>query len=192
MWFIVNNSCKEISKIDLNKTGKFIALIRKEKELTQWELAEKLNLSEKTISKWEQGVGFPDISLILPLLNLHFCLPGCCIWQELRPNVQGLLLDYGYILELIVWDTFFIDWVLFANVKRIRLPRTENMDKEYHQKWFHVKMCFPMIPVFFWPLVLLTLLLWFGFDKSALKLYGLLWWLINNFMDLEDEKTWNY
>lgn len=53
--------------MDLNKTGKFIALIRKEKELTQRELAEKLNLSEKTISKWERGVGFPDISLILPL-----------------------------------------------------------------------------------------------------------------------------
>lgn len=53
--------------MDLNKTGKFIALIRKEKGLTQRELAEKLNLSEKTISKWERGVGFPDISLILPL-----------------------------------------------------------------------------------------------------------------------------
>lgn len=53
--------------MELNKTGKFIALILKEKGLTQRELAEKLNLSEKTISKWERGVGFPDISLILPL-----------------------------------------------------------------------------------------------------------------------------
>lgn len=53
--------------MELNKTGKFIALIRKEKGLTQRELAEKLNLSEKTISKWKRGVGFPDISLILPL-----------------------------------------------------------------------------------------------------------------------------
>lgn len=53
--------------MDLNKTGKFIALIRKEKGLTQRELAKKLNLSEKTISKWERGVGFPNISLILPL-----------------------------------------------------------------------------------------------------------------------------
>lgn len=53
--------------MDLNKTGKFIALIRKEKGLTQRELAEKFNLSDKTISKWERGVGFPDISLILSL-----------------------------------------------------------------------------------------------------------------------------
>lgn len=61
---------------------------------------------------------------------------------------EGLLLAYAYILALFAWDTFFIDWVLFANVKRIRLPGTENMDKEYHQKWFHVKACLPMVPVF--------------------------------------------
>lgn len=42
------------------------------------------------------------------------------------------------------WDTFFIDWVLFANLHCFRLPGTEFMDKEYHQKWFHVKgMLFP-------------------------------------------------
>lgn len=33
----------------------------------------------------------------------------------------------------------FLDWVLFPNIKRVRLPGTEDMDKEYHQKWFHVK-----------------------------------------------------
>lgn len=62
--------------------------------------------------------------------------------------IQGLLLSYGLILALFAWDTFFIDWVLFANIKRIRLPGTEHMDREYHQKWFHVKVCIPMIPVF--------------------------------------------
>lgn len=62
--------------------------------------------------------------------------------------VEGLLLVYAYALALFAWDTFFLDWVLFANVKRIRLPGTENMDREYHQKWFHVKVCLPMIPIF--------------------------------------------
>ena len=62
--------------------------------------------------------------------------------------VEGLLLSYAYILCLFAWDTFFLDWVLFANIKRIRLPGTEHMEKEYHQKWFHVKVCIPMIPVF--------------------------------------------
>ena len=36
------------------------------------------------------------------------------------------------------YDCFFLDWVLFANVKRIRLPGTEHMDKAYHQKKYHV------------------------------------------------------
>ena len=53
--------------MDLIKTGKFIAEQRKAKELTQVKLAELLNVSEKTISKWECGNGFPDTSLILPL-----------------------------------------------------------------------------------------------------------------------------
>lgn len=61
---------------------------------------------------------------------------------------EGLGLYWIYVLCLWAWDTFFLDWVLFANMKRIRLPGTEHMDREYHQKWFHVKVCFPMIPVF--------------------------------------------
>lgn len=57
-------------------------------------------------------------------------------------------LTYVYALALFAWDTFFLDWVLFANIKKIRLPGTEHMDKEYHQKWFHIKVCITMIPVF--------------------------------------------
>lgn len=53
--------------MDLKITGKFIKEMRKEKNLTQTKLAEILNVSEKTISKWECGNGFPDTSLILPL-----------------------------------------------------------------------------------------------------------------------------
>lgn len=53
--------------MDLSVTGKFISEERKAKGLTQVKLAEKLNVSEKTISKWECGNGFPDTTLILPL-----------------------------------------------------------------------------------------------------------------------------
>jgi hypothetical protein len=60
---------------------------------------------------------------------------------------QGVLLAYFYMLVWFAWDTFFIDWVLFPNIKRFRLPGTEHMDKEYRQKWFHVKVCFPVIPI---------------------------------------------
>ena len=50
----------------------------------------------------------------------------------------AFLASYG-IWFLVDWyDCFFLDWVLFANVKRIRLPGTEHMDKAYHQKKYHV------------------------------------------------------
>ena len=53
--------------MDQIKTGKFIAEERKNKKLTQRQLAEILNISDKTISKWETGNGFPEISLLQPL-----------------------------------------------------------------------------------------------------------------------------
>lgn len=53
--------------MDLAKTGKFIQERRKAKNLTQVQLAQKISVSEKTISKWECGNGFPDTTLMLPL-----------------------------------------------------------------------------------------------------------------------------
>ena len=51
------------------KIGKFIAECRKNKKLTQQELAEKLNVSDKSISRWENGKTMMDISLFEPLCN---------------------------------------------------------------------------------------------------------------------------
>ena len=56
--------------MDQVKTGQFIKACRKEKKLTQREVAEKLNISEKTVSKWETGNGLPEVSLMLPLCEL--------------------------------------------------------------------------------------------------------------------------
>lgn len=56
--------------MDLEKVGKFIRDKRKDKNLTQLELAEKIFVSEKTISKWETGKGFPDTSLMIPLCEV--------------------------------------------------------------------------------------------------------------------------
>ena len=55
--------------MDQIKIGKFSADERKTKKYTQRELADKLGISDKTISKWERGNGFPEVSLLLPLCN---------------------------------------------------------------------------------------------------------------------------
>jgi transcriptional regulator with XRE-family HTH domain len=52
------------------KTGMLIAQIRKEKGLTQKQLADRIGVSNATISKWETAKGFPDISLIEPLAEV--------------------------------------------------------------------------------------------------------------------------
>ena len=56
--------------MDQIKTGKFIAALRRGIGLTQRELAEKLGISDKTISKWECGNGLPEVSLMLPLCEV--------------------------------------------------------------------------------------------------------------------------
>ncbi|MDE6700488.1 MAG: helix-turn-helix domain-containing protein [Acetatifactor sp.] len=53
--------------MDQIKIGNFIARERKSKGYTQRQLADILGISDKTISKWERGNGFPEVSLLLPL-----------------------------------------------------------------------------------------------------------------------------
>ena len=50
---------------------------------------------------------------------------------------SALALSYGIWLFIDWYDCFFLDWVLFANMKAVRLPGTEHMDKAYHQKRYH-------------------------------------------------------
>ena len=53
--------------MDQKKTGVLIAKARKEKGLTQEQLANRLHVSHTTVSKWERGLGFPEVSLLEPL-----------------------------------------------------------------------------------------------------------------------------
>ena len=55
--------------MDAKKFGAFIAAVRKENDLTQAELAKKLQVTDKAVSKWERGLGFPDINTIEPLAD---------------------------------------------------------------------------------------------------------------------------
>ncbi len=55
--------------MDNNKVGKFIARLRKEKNLTQQELGDKLFVTDKAVSKWERGLSFPDVTLLEKLAS---------------------------------------------------------------------------------------------------------------------------
>lgn len=57
-------------EIDKERFGAFVAQLRKEKGLMQKDLAEKLYVSDKAVSKWERGLSIPDVSLLVPLAQL--------------------------------------------------------------------------------------------------------------------------
>ena len=56
--------------MDQLKIGKFIADCRKQKNLTQMQLSEKLGITDKAISKWERGIAMPDSSIMLELCDI--------------------------------------------------------------------------------------------------------------------------
>lgn len=69
------------------KIGQFIAEIRRKKGLTQGQVAEKLLVSDKAVSKWECGNGLPNVSLMIPLcdilgISLNELLSGECVSEE--------------------------------------------------------------------------------------------------------------
>ena len=61
---------KGVVIMNQQRTGEFLKHLRKEKELTQEQLAEYFFVSSRTVSRWENGLSFPDISLLIPLSEL--------------------------------------------------------------------------------------------------------------------------
>lgn len=84
----------------------------------------------------------------------------CALVAGAKDFLQGFLLAFGLMAWIGVYDTCFLDWVLFANLPMFRLEGTEHMDKAYHQKWFHAKgMLFPGILFALIPAALVGLLI---------------------------------
>mgnify|MGYP000506102375 CR=1 FL=1 len=57
-------------QISNEKFGLFVTELRKEKNLTQKDLAEKLYVSDKTVSKWERGLSMPNVVLLIPIADI--------------------------------------------------------------------------------------------------------------------------
>ncbi|MBQ8300105.1 MAG: helix-turn-helix transcriptional regulator [Clostridia bacterium] len=103
--------------MDQIKIGKFIAECRKKNNLTQSQLAEKLNITDRAISKWENGKGMPDSSIMLDLCNelkisVNELLSGEMISMENKNEKQKqLLLDMTKEVEQknkIIWTSMWV------------------------------------------------------------------------------------
>ncbi|MBQ4629899.1 MAG: helix-turn-helix transcriptional regulator [Clostridia bacterium] len=91
--------------MDQIKIGKFIAENRKKANLTQMQLAEKLGITDKAISKWERGVAMPDTSIMLELcdilcISVNELLSGEKISMENNNQInEQLMLDMAKEIE---------------------------------------------------------------------------------------------
>ena len=105
------------------KIGKFIAGCRKNAGLTQMQLAEKLGITDKAVSKWERGIAMPDTSIMLPLcqilsISVNELLNGEEIPMENNNQKnEQLLLDMAKELEhknQTIWTNMWI--ILFVSM----------------------------------------------------------------------------
>ena len=102
--------------MDQLKIGKFIAECRKQKQLTQLQLADKLGITDKAISKWERGIAMPDTSIMLELCDI-LCISVNELLNGERINMENsnkkneqLLLDMVKELETknkIIWSSMW-------------------------------------------------------------------------------------
>lgn len=76
--------------MDLIKTGKYIADKRKLLGLTQKQVAEKLGMSDKSVSKWERGICLPDVSVYITLCDML----GISINEFLQEKILGKKIIY--------------------------------------------------------------------------------------------------
>lgn len=72
--------------MDCKKVGKLIVALRKERNMTQKDVADAMNISDKTISKWERGLGLPDISLLGELSQIFSVDIEKILLGDLDPN----------------------------------------------------------------------------------------------------------
>lgn len=134
-------------EIDREAFGAFLARLRKEKGLTQKELAQKLYVSDKAVSKWERGLSLPDISLLTPLAEIL----GVTVTELLRgERLEGESLPVDQVEELVTGS------LELSGAQRDR--RQQNRKRQGF--WFALSVGMTLIE--------LLALRWAGFSWTAL------------------------
>ena len=104
--------------MDQVKIGRFIAERRKKNNLTQMQLAEKLNITDRAISKWENGKSMPDSSLMIDLCNelkisVNELLSGEVInMEDYKKKTEELLIDMTKQKEEADRRMLKLEWVI--------------------------------------------------------------------------------
>ena len=104
--------------MDQTRIGMFIAECRKKRNLTQMQLAEMLNITDRAVSKWENGRSMPDSSLMLPLcqilgISVNDLLHGEVIeMEDYKKKTEELLLEAAKQKEEADKKLLLLEWVI--------------------------------------------------------------------------------
>lgn len=124
--------------MDQVKIGKFIQAMRKEQSLTQRELADMLDISDKTVSKWETGNGLPEVSLMIPLCDiLHISVNEMLSGERLdetqyqkkaEENIMSLIKEKAEAKKKIVIGVMIILITLLSSVTLVLIAGLLEME----------------------------------------------------------------
>lgn len=159
--------------------------LRKQNKLTQAELAEKLNYTDKAISKWERGESIPEISTLVKIAGIFGCTVDILLTENATKDIKKYAIPRNVIINrriiaaacsLVVWIIAIIAFLysyLYLNQNRI------------------------IFEIFFWALPINFLVLWILFknwNKRKLTPYmlsGLLWsFLVAVYVTTYQYETW--
>lgn len=123
------------------KIGRFIAECRRNEKMTQKELAEKLGVTDKSVSKWERGICMPDISLFTDLCNiLKITLNDLFAGEKIKEESFKQVADNN-LLTALENSTFTLkDKIIF-----------------YKRKWLKEHVARIVLNIVFWILVVIIL-----------------------------------
>ena len=109
--------------MDETAVGARIAELRTAKKMTQAQLAEQLSISDKTVSKWEVGGGYPDISLLPALADIFECTIDYLLLGTNRTQ-QKIFIGYPHSI--------------YSNGKMTKKGITQKLNEEYLPKGWKV------------------------------------------------------
>ena len=104
--------------MDQEKIGKFIATCRKEQKLTQEQLAEKLGITYKAVSKWECGKGLPDASIMMELCKiLKITVNDLLSGEKINDNDYMIKAEENFIylkkkVDKVIRVLCIVEWIM--------------------------------------------------------------------------------
>lgn len=150
---------KDVKPLDNERIGSFIRELRKERGLTQRDLADRLHITDRAVSKWERGLNAPDIALLEPLSELLGVSVGELIRgkrdreeeapmdethslldysrEEIRRKVGGTRKKYAAVLALVLLLAGVLLWrsgIFFLLDKKVS-PNGQSVVRVYSKNW---------------------------------------------------------